>query len=185
MKNRIIRIIATALIVMAIALGTAIPAFAATTQDVTITWTPTYIALTNDTATWSIGTVLESTTYWWTHDGAAPNYPVVDGEGKAIITNTGSVNEDIDIHTHNSTGGAGMTVSTDATPAASEFSLRAGITGMANEAAFVQVITTDAELKDALTSTSHVHWVMEMGFGTFAFGDAQQTTATLTASLAD
>jgi hypothetical protein len=177
MRIKVLGILLSLLMVFGVA-GTAL---AATTADVTITFTPTYIAMTNDTATWSIGVVAASGTYWWTNAGTAPADPFVDGDMKAILTNTGSVAEDFDIHTHNSTGGAGMTLSTDDTPAANEFSLRAGITGMANEAAMKQVITTETELISNMAAAAHMHWCMELETGTFTLGDAQSTTATITA----
>lgn len=175
------------LLALSLVLGVSVPAFAATTADVTITATPTYIAMTVSNApnTWAIGVVEEATTYWWTADNASPAEPLVDGDMMETITNTGSVAEDIDIHTHNATGGVGWTVSTDDTPAADEFSLRAGITGMANMAAMVQVITTDAELIDSLAASGTKKFCMSLKTGTFTDGVAKSTTATLTASAAD
>jgi hypothetical protein len=185
MKHKLFRLLIPILVVVAL-LGMSAPSFAATTQDVTITATPTYIALTNSEATWAIGAVVINTTYWWTDDGNAPAEPLVDGDMKTTITNTGSVAEDIDIHTHAATGGVGWAISLDETPAADEFSLRAGITGMANMAAMVQVISTDAELKDSLAASGTVKACLSLETGT-SFGDgvAKSTTATLTASAAD
>lgn len=177
MRKRLIGIV----LALALVFGLSAPAFAATTADVTITFTVQNIAITNDTATWSAGTVTGSSTYWWTGDGNAPDEPFVDGDMKATITNGGNVAEDIDVHGHNSTGGAGMTISTDDTPAANEFSLRAGITGMANEAAMKQVITTDTELKDNLAAAGTVKWCMELELGASGPPEQQTTTVTLTA----
>ena len=173
----------TILLVMVLTVSMAVPALAATTQDVTITATPTYIALTNDTATWAVGTVTISTTYWWSHDGAAPDEPFTDGECKAIITNTGSVAEDIDIHCHAATGGAGWAISADDSPADDEFSLRSGISGMANEAAMLQTVLAPADLKTNLAASAHVHWLMELETGTaFSDGVAKEIIVTLTAT---
>jgi hypothetical protein len=174
------------LLAITLFLTTTIPVYADTTQTVTITATPSYVALTNDTATWVMGVVLINTMYWWTVAGAAPAEPLVDGDMKAIITNTGSVNEDIDIHTHAATGGAGWAISNDETTAADEFSLRVGITGMANMAAMIQCVAGDAELKDALAAAGHVHWCMSLETATgFADGLEKTIIVTLTASVAD
>lgn len=178
--KKILLIIVT---ILALSMIYVIPANAATTADVTITATPTYIAMTNDTATWSIGTVVENhDSYYWTADDLVPAEPLVDGDMKGTIQNTGSVTEDIDIHSHAFTGGVGWTISTDQTPGENEVSIRAGITGMANRAAMVQVITTPTDLKTGLTATSTIKWCMELETGTFTDGVAKSGTITLTAS---
>ncbi len=173
------------LLAVTLFIGVAVPVGAATTQDVTITATPTYIAMTNSEASWAIGTVSTSTTYYWTADGLVPAEPLVDGDMKSTITNTGSVAEDIDIHDHDFTGGVGWTISTDDSPGENEVSLRAGITGMANRAAMVQVITTDAELVDSLAASGTKMWCLELETGTFTDGVAKSGTVTLTASAAN
>jgi hypothetical protein len=166
--------------------GIALPAFGATTATVTITATPTYIALTNSENTWAVGTVAESTdSYYWTADGLVPAEPLADGDMKSTITNTGSVAEDIDIKCANFTGGVGWTLSADQTPGANEVSLRAGITGMANRAAMIQVENADKELVDALAAAGTKLWCMELETGTFGDGVAKSGTVTLTASATD
>ena len=161
----------------------AVPIFAATTADVTITATPTYIALTNSEASWPVGTVVASTAYWWTADTNPPAEPFVDGDMKSTITNTGSVAEDIDIKVAAFTGGDGWAISTDDTPVEGEISIRAGVTGTANEAAMVQVITTDVELTGSLASLGTIMWCMEMETpASFTDGVAKSGTVTLTAT---
>jgi len=157
-------------------------AYAATTQTVTVTATPTYIALTNSENAWAIGVVLENTTYHWTADGLITAEPLADGDMKSTITNTGSVAEDIDIKCADFTGGVGWTLSADETPAANEINLRAGITGMANRAAMIQVENADKELIDALAAAGTKMWCMEFETGTFGDGVAKSGTVTLTAS---
>lgn len=165
-------------------LSTTIPAFSATTQDVTITATPTYIALTNDTATWAAGMLAASTTYWWTADSNAPApEPFEAADMKATITNTGSVAEDIDIKVAAFTGGTGWTISTDATPSEGEISVRAGITGTTNAAGMVQILTTDSELIDNLAASGTKKWCMNMITpASFTDGVEKSGTVTLTAS---
>lgn len=178
MKRRLLGI----LIALTLILGVSIPALAATTADVTITFTGTVIAMTNSVATWTVGTVAESSTYWWTNDGNAPSpEPFEAADMKSTVTNTGNVAEDFDIHGHNSTGGAGMTLSADDTPAANEFSLRAGRTGTTNEAAMIQVVTGNTELISNLAASGTMLICLELETGTFTVPDAQTTTITLTA----
>lgn len=167
-------------------LGIAVPALAATDATVSITATPTYIAMTNSEASWAVGTVAGSSTYWWTSDTTAPDEPFTDGDMKSTITNTGSVAEDIDIKVAAFTGGDGWTISIDDSPDEGEISLRAGITGTANEAAMVQVITTNTELVDNLASSGTKLWCMEMETpATFTDGAEKTGTVTLTASAYD
>ena len=173
------------LLVLSLLFTLASPAFAATTATVTITATPTYIALTNAENAWAVGTVAESTTYYWTADGLVPAEPLVDGDMKSTITNTGSVAEDIDIKCANFTGGVGWTLSADDSPAANEVSLRAGITGMANRAAEIQVENADKELIDNMAASGTKMWCMELETGTFGDGVAKEGVVTLTASAAN
>jgi hypothetical protein len=159
-----------------------VPAMAATTADVTITATPTYIALTvsdGGTNTWAIGTVSESSTYWYSHDNAAPAEPVTDGEGILVITNTGSVSENINLHAHNFTGGGGWTVA--GAVGADTVKLGAGKTGDANKAAMLVLTTGDQEYLHELAAAAHTHGVLYMDTGTFGDGAAKSTTITYTA----
>ncbi len=155
---------------------------AATTADVTITATPEFLSITNDSGNWTIGAVAEATTVWFTNAGTAPAEPLVDGDMKGTLTNAGSVTSDIAIHGHAFTGGVGWTLSTDNTPAADEVSVRAGITGMANMAAMIQVITTDTDLKTSLAAAGTIKWCMSLLTGTFTDGAGKSSTVTLTIS---
>jgi hypothetical protein len=180
MKRRLLGI----LIALTLVLGISVPALAATTADVTITWTGTVVGMTNSEATWAMGTVVQSMTYWWTTDNSSPApEPFEAADMKSTITNTGNVAEDFDIHGHNSTGGAGMTLSADNTSAANEFSIRAGRTGTTDEAAMIQVILTDTELVSNLAAAGTIKICLEFETGTFTVPDAQTTTITLTARI--
>ena len=154
--------------------------FGAATADVTITATPEYLAMTNDSGNWTIGAIAEATTVYFTADTLVPAEPLVNGDMKGTLTNTGSVTSDIDIHAHTFTGGVTWTISTDNTPAADEVSIRAGITGMANRAAMIQVITTPTDLKTSLAAAGTIMSCMELLTGTFTDGVAKSGTITLT-----
>jgi len=184
MKARLLRIGIVVMVLGMLAVPIS-PAFAATTADVTITATPTYIAMTISNApnTWAIGTVVINTTYWWTTDGNAPSpEPFEDADMKETITNTGSVAEDIDVKVAAFTGGVGWTISLDDTPAENEVSVRAGITGTTNAAAMVQVITTDSEIIDNLAASGTKKVCLSLKTGTFTDGVAKSGTLTYTAS---
>jgi hypothetical protein len=176
------RILVTLLLVSALVLTQAIPAFAATTADVTITATPEYLSITvsNSPNTWAIGAIAEATTVYWTADTLVPAEPLVDGDMKETITNAGSVTSDVTVECADFTGGAGWTLSADETPAADEVNLRAGITGMANLAAMIQVVNAPAELIDSLAALGTKMFCLILETGTFSDGDAKSGTLTLT-----
>jgi hypothetical protein len=153
-----------------------------TTATVTITATPEYLSITNDSGDWTIGAIAENTTVYFTEDTLVPAEPLANGDMKGTITNGGSVTSDVNIKCANFIGGAGWTLSADETPAADEINLRAGITGMANLAAMIQVENGDHELIDSLTASGTKMWCMILETGTFSDGDAKEGTVTLTIS---
>ncbi len=180
MKRRIL----VSLITAVLAFGAfALPMYAGTTADVTITATPTFLSITNSEATWTLGAIAENTAYYWTADGLVAAEPLVDGDMKATITNAGSVTCDVDIKCADFTGGVGWTLSADETPGANEINLRAGITGMANRAAMVQVTNSDIELIDSIAAAGTKMWCMEMESGTFTDGAGKTGVVTLTISV--
>ena len=156
--------------------------FAVTTATVTITATPEYLAITNSEATWTIGNIAESTTVWWTHDGAASAEPY-DGptEGKSIATNTGSIASNINVHTHHfPTAGAPVWTLANAV-GADTIVLGIAFATEANKAAWTKFAdTTPVEIAHSLAAAGHVHWAMYLDTGTFTDGAERTGTVTLT-----
>jgi hypothetical protein len=177
-----LKILGSLILAIVTVLAMTIPTYAATTADVTVSATPEYLALTNDSGNWAIGTVQENTLYHFTADSLIVAEPLVNGDMKGTLTNAGSVTSDIAIHGHNFTGGVGWTLSADNTPGENEVAIRAGITGMANRAAMIQVISTDTDLKTSLSAAGTIMWSMELLTGTFTDGVAKSSTVTLTIS---
>ena len=167
-------------LVAALVIG--IPASAATTATVTITATPEYLAMTisNSPVTWAIGAIAEATTVYWTADTLVPAEPLVDGDMKETLTNTGSVTSDITVQCADFTGGVGWTLSADETPGANEINLRTGVTGMANLAAMIQTVNAPAELVDSLAASGTIMVCMILETGTFGDGVAKSGTVTFT-----
>jgi len=184
MKKKILRILLPVIVLVAIAIPLSVPVAAASTADITVTATPEYLAITISNApnTWAIGAIAEATTVYWTADSLVPAEPLVDGDMKETITNTGSVSSDVDIKCADFTGGVGWTLSADETPGANEVNLRAGITGMANLAAMVQVTNVDIELIDSLAASGTKMMCLILETGTFGDGVAKSGTVTLTIS---
>ena len=169
--KRFTRLLLPVLMAMVLALLNVIPVAAATTADVTITATPEYLAMTNSEATWAIGAVVASTSYWWTAAGTAPApEPFEADDMKSIITNTGSVSSNIGMHAHDFTGGVGWVLH-GTVPGENIVVLSAGITGCTNEAAMLDFVdTTPQELAHALAAAGTVKWCMLLKTGTFTDG---------------
>ena len=155
-------------------------AFAATTADVTITATPSFISITNDQATWVMGTIAESSTFWWTSAGTAPAEPLVDGDMKATITNGSSVDITLSVHAHNFTGGVGWALA--GAVGANQVKLIIGNTTTANIAAMkVMADTTTQEMTHILAPAATLKWAMGLYTGTFTDGVAKSGTVTVSA----
>lgn len=95
-NGRIARILSILLVSVILTMLAPMAAMAATTQDVTITATPTYIAMTNTPSTWAIGVVAAATNYSTSYTYFTAN-------------NTGSVDSNINFQVTgaNWTGGVG------------------------------------------------------------------------------
>lgn len=169
--------------VLSIVLVPTASALAATSADVTVTATPTFIAMTNDTATWAVGTVAANTIYWWTAAGTAPDpEPFEADDMKSTIANTGSVAETISVHAHNFTGGAGWTLH-GTTEGENIVVLAAGATGTANVAGMKYLVdTTPQELYHELAASGSVKWCMRLKTGTFTDGVEKSCTVTVSAA---
>ena len=179
--KRVLRVVIPVLAVITL-LAFSIPVFGATTADVTITATPTYIAMTltdGGTNTWAIGAVAASSTVWYTSAGSAMTEPAVDGDAKITITNTGSVAEDFKVHAHNFTGGVGWTVA--ASVGADTVVIGAFKTGDANKAAVLKLTTSDQSYKTNIAAAGTVKGGLYLDTGTFTDGAAKSTTLTYTA----
>lgn len=125
MKRLIISIVlAVAMVIIPVS-----GAFAALSQNVSVTATPSFVSIANTPGTWTIngidgnGVIAENTTYYsnpaGSDDTTPPSATVVDGECQFTVTNTSSVNVAIvinfpnhsngDASTNGDTGSAGIT----------------------------------------------------------------------------
>jgi len=166
-------------IMLALAL-VAIPvssALAQTTQDVTVTATPTFISITNLPISFDFDVVAVSTT---------PNTTT----GWFTITNDSSITTDINIKCNGWSGAVNSW--TYASPigadqgylaASGTFGGAGGSTGAGNYDKDILLINTDYLLCDDLAVGSDPDWEMELNTpSSFSYGDEQTTTVTLTAS---
>lgn len=177
------RLIVSLALALVLVFSFALPAFALTTADVTVTATPEYLAITNTGGNWTIGIVAENTTKWGTATGAAPTEAgFLDTEMKWTATNTGSIDSDIGVHTHNFTGTVGWTLS-GTVVGLNTVVLAFGKTGTVGKAACLKLVdTTSQELSHQLAAGGHIDWCMYLDTGTFDEGSAKSATVTLTIS---
>ena len=159
-----------------------VPTFAATTQDVDVTAQPIYVALTNSEGTWTIGNVAESATAWWAVGNVVPNPTTFEAaDMMSTVENTGSVAEDVSIHSHNFTGGTvgwalGAAAGSDITQ------LSWGKTGGSTTTMTDFEDTTPVSFASNLAAAGTVKWCMRMNTPTvFSNGALKTSVVTLTA----
>ena len=167
------------LVVVALLLGPAGAAQAATSQDVTVYATPSYISIANSPSTKDFGTVSANSTYW--SNGSAPTFPLDDTECFFSVNNTSSVNIAVTINTVDWTGGVGWTCADNATPSADTFGMYAGASGISLEGDMVIVKKTETynTLKTTTTAGEDFKWEFKLLTPT-EFTDSVQKTGTVT-----
>jgi len=177
MKKLIIAVI----VALALVLIPVTSAFAATSQAVTITATPSYISISNSPSSKAFGSVAVSTAYW--SKGSAPTFPLDDDECNFTVTNDGSVAVNINVTGSNFTGGVGWTLA--GTPAQNTVTLKAGKSGDANEPAMVTLTTSPQGFISSLAAAGAKKWEIKMETPTsYTDGVEKSGSVTLTAAAA-
>lgn len=166
--KRILLMVSTAML----AIGAFVaPMSAATTQDVTVTATPTFVSISNSPNSFDFGSVAAST-----DENTGTDY--------FTITNTSTVAIDVDIRAVSGwEGGA-----TDWTygAAGEDTAKLAASAGTGSYAVDIAAVDTDYELIDSLGATTNDSWELKLVAPTsFTFGTEQSITVRLTASVAD
>lgn len=192
MKKRLIAIVLA--LTLCIALLPVTPIFAATSENVTVTATPEYIAMTNDPDTWTLNAltgagVVDIDTIYYSNplgDTTTPSDPVVDGECRFTITNTSTVVTDVFVVIGNFSGGdANMTNSDDGTNGATSYGAYSYCTGMTYSTGKVICKTTGSlATKEDLAATTDIKWGLTIETQTNAWAGGSSSTATATVSLA-
>ena len=135
--------------------------------------------ISNDPATWAIGTVATSTDYW--SSGSEPSWPLDDGECHYTVTNNGDACS-ITVKGTNFTGGVGWTLA--GSPAENTVTMKAGKSGDANEGAFITLTTSEQSFISGLAGSGTKKWELMMESSTgHTDGVAKEATITLTATL--
>ena len=173
----------------------AMPVSAATSQDVTVTATPSYIAIANAPSTWTVNEetgdskIAIGTEYWSNPlgDTTSPSDPVVDGECRFTITNTSTVITDLTVNFIHFTGGDAMQNSGTGSGGVGTFGAYSYCTGMTYSTGKVVADNAGSSaMKEDLAATTDIKWGVSCDTQTDAWttGDAMTSTITITATAA-
>lgn len=198
MKNKF-KLIIGLFIALSLVLAPSTGILAATSEGVTVTATPAYIACTNDPDTWTLNDIVgDGVTakgyitvddYYWSNplgDGTTPSDPVVDGECRFTLTNTSTISTDAFCNMGDFSGGsANMTNSNDGSNGATSYGAYSYCTGMTYSTGKVICKTTGSDaFKTGLAATTDIKWGIGVETQTSAFAGGSASTATATVSLA-
>ena len=135
--------------------------------------------ISNDPATWSIGTVATSADYW--SSGSEPSWPLDDGECHFTVTNNGDTCS-MTVKGTNFTGGVGWTLA--GSPGANTVTMKAGKSGDALEANMITLTTSEQSFITGLAGSATKKWELMMESATgHTDGSLKSNTVTLTATL--
>jgi len=162
---------------------------AATTQDVTITATPSYIDIANAPSTWTLngitgsGKIAVDTIYYANPlgDTTAQTATPVDGECRFTITNTSSIATDLSVNSGDFSGGsANMTNGDSGANGATSYGGYSYFSGVAGTV--VMATSGSGVGKDALAATTDIKWGAQIETQTNAWAGGSASTATMTIS---
>lgn len=189
------RILATLALVLVVVGVWSAPALAATSDDIVITATPSFISISIAQDTWTINGISgdsmidKATTYYANPlgDVTAPSNPVVDGECYFTIANTSTVVTDITANLPTFVGGDAMTNTNNgyATNGANAFGASTYISGAAWPAGVVILKdAASAVMKASLAATTDLKFgvAIKTKSGDFGVGTAMTGTITVTAT---
>jgi hypothetical protein len=169
--------------------------FAATSQNVTVTATPAYIAIANAPSTWTINdvagaggkTIAVNTQYYSNPlgDTTVPSDPVVDGECRFTVTNTSSVAIDLTVNFPDHANGDASTNSNDGTNLLGTFGAYSYCTGMTYSSGKVLAKASGSSaMKSGLAATTNIKWGLAYKSQSNAWtsGTAMTSTVVITAT---
>jgi len=194
-RKKLLRIAVVLASVVALVFGAVTPAMADISDDITVTATPVYIAISIAPDTWTVNGITGSskiapaTTYYSNPNGdtVAPTETVVDGDCTFTVTNTSTVETDLTANMIHFTGGDAMQNSgggyTDAE--AGEFGASTYVTGAAWPGG--SVICDNAgsgAMKADLAATTNIKFgvAIKTQSDVWLSGDAMTSTITVTAT---
>lgn len=168
MKKSILMWLSVFIMFVLVVVMTPVITRAATTQNVTITATPSYISISNSPSSWDAGTLAQSATA-----ATAANY--------FTVTNTSSVAINVSIWCTSSwTGGNAWTLASDGAPASMVVGLYAGtVSGTWDKV----VSASPGQVLKSLSASANQSWHMKLWAPT-VFTDGVEKTGTVTLSCA-
>lgn len=188
MKKRFIAILT---IIGLAVLFSATPILAATSQNVTITATPSYIDIANSPGTWTLngitgGGKIDVDTVYYANplgDTTTPSATVQAGECQFDLTNTSSIATDITVNCGDFSGGdANMTNSNDGSNGASTYGGYSWYAGLSYASKVVMKTSASSVLYDGLAASTNIDWGAEIETQTGAWAGSSSSTATMTIS---
>lgn len=183
------RLILSLALALVLVMSFAMPVLAVPSQDVTVTATPSYIAISNDPSTWTLNGITGNSvtiidTIYYANplgDTTTPSATVVDGECRFTITNTSTVATDLTVNSGNFSGGSDpMNNSDTGANGVGEYGAYSWCSGMTYSAKPIMKTSASAVMKDGLAATTDIKWGAEMETQTDAWTGGTSSTCTMT-----
>jgi len=192
------KLLVTMLLALALIVVPVTPVLALTAQDVTVTATPSFIAISNAPGTWTVndivgvvtkGVMVVDTVYYSNPlgDCTSPSDPVVDGECRFTITNTSTVITDLTVNFPDHAGGDASTNSDLGTNDTTKFGAYVYCTGMTySTGKVICKKAASAPMKEDLAATTNILWgiTYESQSDAWTSGTPMTSTVTITATAA-
>lgn len=184
------KIVLTVMLAMLLAVLFSVPVWGATSQDVTVTADPAYIAISNTPSTWTLNgitgdsTIAIDTVYYSNPlgDTTTPSTTVVDGECRFTITDTSDVNIDLTVTMSNFAGGdANMSNSDTGANGATTYGAYSWYSGLLYASKVITKTTGSSVLYTSVTpGGADIKWGTEVETQTDAWTGGSSSTSTLT-----
>ncbi len=189
------------MVAVLLTVGLVTPMMGATSQNVTVTATPSYIAIANTPGTWTLNGVkgdamiLTDTIYYAigaakASDTTAPGATVVDADCRFALTDTSSVNITLKVTMEDFAGGdANMGNSEDGSNGATTYGSYSYYSGMtyADKKVVKEVAnigTTTAMYTSTVAGGADINWAVYVETQTDAWAGSGSSTSTLTITAA-
>lgn len=187
------RLVISFIVAMALVIIPVSVALAATSQDVSVTAQPGYIAISNSPAAWVINDVADATgkyiavdTIYYSNplgDTSIPSDPIVDGECRFTVTNTSGIATNIVVNFPHHTGGDASENSDLGTNDTTKFGAYAYTSyGSLNYSSTGKVIaknTGSDALISSLPATTNFMWGLAYESKSDAWGSGTAMTSTV------
>lgn len=189
--KRKLRFIIPILVALSLVSGISVPVLAASSQDVTVTWTPLYLAITNTPSTWTVNGIvnaglIEPDTVYYSNplgDTTSPSATVVDGECRFTVTcTTGATTCDLTVNASDLSGGDNnMTNSNTGSNGATSFGAYSYYSGMTYTSKVIAKTSGSDELYSAgLAGGNSLKWGVEVETQSDAWVGGGASTSTIT-----